>query len=55
MRLTYLWTKWYYDPKYDLDDFARVNSMEDYNPITVIKLMRALYPLWIEENYPEYC
>lgn len=54
MKLTYLWTKRNYNPRYDIDDFARVNSMEDYNPRTVIKLMRALYSLWLEENRPEY-
>lgn len=54
MKLTYLWTKRNYSPKYDLQDFARVNDMEDYNPRTVIKLMKTLYSMWLEENRPEY-
>lgn len=54
MKLTYLWTKRHYKPEYDVSDFARVNCMEDYNPITVLKLMKALYPLWLRENRPEY-
>ena len=28
--------------------------MEDYNPITVLKLMKALYPIRLNENRPEY-
>lgn len=28
--------------------------MEDYNPFTVIKLMKALYPIRLNENWPEY-
>lgn len=54
MKLTYLWQKRHYKPEYDIQDFARVNCMEDYNPITVLKLMKALYPLRLEENWPEY-
>lgn len=54
MKISYLWAKRYYKPEYDIDDFARVNSMDDYNPRTVIKLMRALYSLRLQENYPEY-
>ena len=47
-------TTWNYKPEYDIEDFARVNSMEDYNPRTVLKLMSKLYNLWLEENRPEY-
>lgn len=54
MKITYLWTQWYYKPEYDISDFARVNCMEDYNPYTILKLMKALYPLWLNENRPEY-
>ena len=54
MKLTYLDKKWNYKPEYDIADFARVNCMEDYNPRTVLKLMKALYSLWLEENRPEY-
>lgn len=54
MKITYLWTKWNYKPEYDIQDFARVNCMDDYNPKTVLKLMKALYPLWLLENWPEY-
>ena len=54
MKLTYLWTKRNYKPEYDIDDFARVNEMDDYNPRTVLKLMKALYSLWLDENRPEY-
>lgn len=54
MKLTYLWQQRHYKPEYDIVDFARVNSMEDYNPITVLKLMKALYPIRLNENRPEY-
>lgn len=54
MKLTYLWQSWHYKPEYDLHDFARVNCMEDYNPVTILKLMKALYPIRLEENRPEY-
>lgn len=54
MKLTYLGTKWNYKPEYDIDDFTRVNEMEDYNPRTVLKLMKALYSLRLDENRPEY-
>ena len=54
MKITFMDQKWYYKPEYDIDDFARANSMEDYNPITVLKLMKALYPLWLQENWPDY-
>lgn len=54
MKLTYLWQQRHYKPEYDITDFARVNSMEDYNPITVLKLMKALYPIRLNENRPEY-
>lgn len=54
MKIKFMDQQWYYKPEYDIDDFARVNCMEDYNPITVLKLMKALYPLWLEENRPEY-
>lgn len=45
---------WYYKPEYDIQDFARVNCMEDYNPRTVLKLMSRLYNYWLTENRPEY-
>ena len=54
MKITYLWTKRNYKPEYDIDDFARVNCMEDYNPTTVLKLMVRLYSLWVQENWPDY-
>lgn len=54
MKLTYLNQQWHYKPEYDIQDFARVNCMEDYNPVKVIKLMKALYPIRLEENWPEY-
>lgn len=54
MKIKYLDQTWYYKPEYTPEDFARANSMEDYNPITVLKLMLAIYPLWLEENYCEY-
>lgn len=53
MKIKYLDQYWHYKPEYDISDFARVNCMEDYNPVTVAKLMLALYPLWMNENYPE--
>lgn len=54
MRIKYLWQQWHYKPEYDIEDFTRANGMEDYNPRTVIKLLMALYPLWLQENRPEY-
>lgn len=54
MKIKYLDQIWHYKPEYDIEDFARVNDMGDYKPETVIKLMKALYPLWLEENRPEY-
>ena len=54
MKISYLGTKWNYKPEYDIDDFARVNEMDDYNPKTVLKLMKVLYSLWLDENRPEY-
>lgn len=54
MKLTYLWQKRNYKPEYEPDDFARVNGMEDYNPVTVLKLMVKLYSLWCQENWPDY-
>ena len=53
MKIKYLDQYWHYKPEYDIADFARVNCMEDYNPITVLKLMKALYPLFLQENYPD--
>ena len=40
--------------EYDIADFVRVNCIENYSPFTVIKLMKALYPIRINENRPEY-
>lgn len=54
MRLTYLWQVRHYKPEYDISDFIRVNSIEDYSPFKVIKLMKALYPIRLNENRPEY-
>ena len=54
MKLTYLWQTRNYKPEYEPDDFARVNGMEDYNPVTVLKLMVKLYSLWCQENWPDY-
>lgn len=54
MKLTYLNQQWYYKPEYDIQDFVRVNCMEEYEPVKVIKLMKALYPIRLEENWPEY-
>ena len=54
MKIKYLWQYRHYKPEYDIQDFTRVNEMEDYNPITVLKLMKALYPIWLNENRPEY-
>lgn len=54
MKLTYLWQSWHYKPEYDISDFSRVNCLEDYSPFKIIKLMKALYPLWLRENRPEY-
>jgi hypothetical protein len=54
MKIKYLNQYRHYKPEYDISDFARVNCMEDYNPYTILKLMKALYPLWLNENRPEY-
>lgn len=53
MRYEYLWTKYYYKPKYDIVDFARANDL-DYEPRQLIKIMRALYSIRLEENRWEY-
>ena len=55
MKLTYLWTVYHYKPEYDIADFVRANCIETYRPQTIIKLMRALYPIWLNENRPEFC
>lgn len=55
MKIKYLNQYWNYKPEYDIEDMARVNGLEEYNPVTVLKLMRALYPLWLNENRPEFC
>ena len=55
MKLKYLWTAYNYKPEYDIADFVRVNCIENYKPQTILKIMKALYPLWIQENWPEYC
>ena len=54
MKIKYLDQYWHYKPEYDLQDFARVNCLEDCDPFKLVKLMKALYPLWINENRPEY-
>ena len=54
MKIKYLNQYRNYKPEYDIEDFARVNCLEDYSPFTVIKLMKALYPIRINENRPEY-
>ena len=54
MRLTYLWQTWHYKPEYDISDFVRCNNIEQYDPFKIVKLMKKLYPLWIQENRPEY-
>lgn len=54
MKIKYLWTQYRYKPEYDMADFIRVNCIENYKPTTIIKLMRALYPIFLQENYPEY-
>lgn len=54
MKLTYLWQSWHYKPEYDIEDFRRVNCLEDYSPFKIIKLMKALYPIRLNENRPEY-
>lgn len=55
MKIKYLGTMYHYKPEYDIQDFVRVNCIEEYRPQTIIKLMKALYPLWIQENRPEFC
>lgn len=54
MKLVYLWQTRHYKPEYDIEDFRRVNCMEDIDPIKILKIMKALYPLWLRENRPEY-
>lgn len=53
MKLTYLWQTRHYKPEYDVEDFRRVNCMEDVDPRKIIKIMKALYPLWLRENRPD--
>lgn len=55
MKIKYLDQYWHYKPEYDIWDFVRTNCIEEYRPQTIIKLMKALYPLWLNENWPEYC
>lgn len=54
MRIKYLGTMYHYKPEYDISDFVRVNCIENYRPQTIVKIMKALYPLRLEENRPEY-
>lgn len=51
MKLTYLDTKWNYRPEYQLEDFIRVNELENYDTTKLIKIMVKLYELYMEENY----
>ena len=53
MKLTYLWQKRYYKPEYDIEDFRRVNNLEDIDPRKILKIMQALYPIWLRENRPD--
>lgn len=53
MKLTYLWQVRHYKPEYDIEDFRRVNCLEDIDPRKILKIMKALYPLWLQENYPD--
>ena len=54
MKIKYLGTDYYYKPEYDISDFVRVNCIEEYRPQTILKILKALYPLWLQENRPEY-
>ena len=54
MKIKYLGTDYYYKPEYDISDFVRVNCIEEYRPQTILKLMKALYPIRLNENWPEY-
>ena len=51
MRIKYLDRTWYYEPKYQLDDFIRVNELENYDTPKLIKIMVKLYEILMEENY----
>lgn len=55
MKLTYLWQVRHYKPEYDIEDFRRVNNLEDIDPRKILKIMKALYPLWLQENRPDLC
>lgn len=55
MKIKYLDQYWHYKPEYDIADFVRCNCIESYKPQSILKLMKALYPLWLNENWPEYC
>jgi len=55
MKIKYLWQTRHYKPEYDPEDFRRVNDMWDTDLRKIIKLMKALYPLWVEENRPDLC
>lgn len=50
IRIKYLWTRYRYNPSYDLDDFARINDLE-YEPRQLVKIMKALYEIRLEDNY----
>lgn len=55
MKIKYLWQYRHYKPEYDIEDMRRVNDMGDTDPCKIIKLMKALYPLRVNENRPDLC
>ena len=52
MKIKFMDIIWNYKPEYHLEDFARVNEMDDYNPEKLLKIMVKLYALYLDENYP---
>lgn len=54
MKIKYLDQYWHYKPEYDLQDFARVNELGEYEPDKILKIMVRLYSLWVQENRPEF-
>lgn len=54
MKIKYLDQYWHYKPEYWIDDFVRVNCLEDYDPRKIVKMMVKLYAYWCNEQRPEY-
>ena len=52
MKIKYLDQTWHYKPEYQLEDFIRVNELDEYSQEKLLKIMVKLYALYLDENYP---